>query len=135
MQRNTRIRQFLVVAGAASLMLATSIAAGAAHAQERIQRRRHEAGPRMPTRAAPSRVATDATYAPDESKLINSSGTMIGFDVDLMYAVATTLGVKVNENSVTFDDIIASIKARECTSSVTHPSADTAAREEADQFC
>ena len=42
---------------------------------------------------------------------MSASGTMIGFDVDLMYAIATTLGVKVNENNVTFDDIIAGIKS------------------------
>ena len=34
---------------------------------------------------------------------------MIGFDVDLMKAVATTLKLKVNENNVTFDSIIAGV--------------------------
>jgi polar amino acid transport system substrate-binding protein len=53
-------------------------------------------------------VATDATYAPDESM----SGTkMVGFDVDLINAVATTLGIKVKENNVTFDNIIAGMQA------------------------
>jgi polar amino acid transport system substrate-binding protein len=76
-------------------------------------------------------VATDATYAPDES--VNASGTMIGFDVDLMYAIATTLGVKVHENNVTFDDIIAGIKSGKYVignSSFT----DTAAREKQVNF-
>ncbi len=54
------------------------------------------------------RIATDATYAPDESM---SGTTMVGFDVDLMKAIATTLGVKINENNVTFDSIIGGIKA------------------------
>jgi polar amino acid transport system substrate-binding protein len=53
-------------------------------------------------------VATDATYPPDES--INGT-TMVGFDVDLMGAIATTLGVKYKENNVTFDDIIAGINS------------------------
>ncbi len=53
-------------------------------------------------------IATDATYAPDESM---SGNTMVGFDVDLIKAVATTLGVKVNENNVTFDNIIAGIQS------------------------
>jgi polar amino acid transport system substrate-binding protein len=36
--------------------------------------------------------------------------TMIGFDVDLMKAIATTLKLKINENNVTFAGIIAGIK-------------------------
>jgi len=51
-------------------------------------------------------VATDATYAPDESM---QGSTMVGFDVDLMYAIATTLGIKVKENNVTFDSILLGI--------------------------
>jgi polar amino acid transport system substrate-binding protein len=53
-------------------------------------------------------VATDATYPPDESM---SGTTMVGFDVDLMAAIAKTLGVKYKENNVTFEDIIGGIKA------------------------
>jgi polar amino acid transport system substrate-binding protein len=53
-------------------------------------------------------VATDATYAPDESM---SGTTMVGFDVDMMKAIATTLGVKSNENNVTFDSILGGIKS------------------------
>ena len=45
-------------------------------------------------------VATDATYAPDESM---HGSTMVGFDIDLMAAVAKTLGVAVKENNVTFE--------------------------------
>ncbi len=51
-------------------------------------------------------VATDATYAPDESM---KGTTMIGFDIDLMKAVATTLKISIHENSVTFDNILAGI--------------------------
>ena len=53
-------------------------------------------------------VATDATYAPDES--IKGS-TMVGFDIDLMNAIARTLGIKVHENNVTFANIIPGIKS------------------------
>ncbi len=53
-------------------------------------------------------VATDATYPPDEYMKGN---TMVGFDVDLMNALAATLGIKVKENNVTFDNIIAGIKS------------------------
>ena len=34
---------------------------------------------------------------------------MVGFDIDLMQAVGTTLGLKVAENNVTFDNIIVGI--------------------------
>jgi polar amino acid transport system substrate-binding protein len=53
-------------------------------------------------------VATDATYPPDESM---NGTTMVGFDVDLMNAIGTTLKLKVKEVNVTFDSIIAGIKA------------------------
>ncbi len=51
-------------------------------------------------------VATDATYAPDE---FMRGTTMVGFDVDLMNAIAKTLGITVHANNVTFDSIIAGI--------------------------
>jgi polar amino acid transport system substrate-binding protein len=35
--------------------------------------------------------------------------TMVGFDVDLMYAIAKTLDIKVKENNVTFESIILGI--------------------------
>ena len=38
---------------------------------------------------------------------------MVGFDVQLMGAIATTLGVKYKENNVTFDDIIGGINGRQ----------------------
>jgi polar amino acid transport system substrate-binding protein len=53
-------------------------------------------------------IATDATYAPDESM---SGNTMVGFDVNLMKAVAQTLGVNIVEHNVTFDNIIAGIQS------------------------
>ena len=53
-------------------------------------------------------VATDATYAPDEFMRGN---TMVGFDIDLMNAIAKTLGITVHANNVTFDNIIPGIKA------------------------
>jgi polar amino acid transport system substrate-binding protein len=130
MQRNTRIRQFLVVAGAASLLLATSVAAGAASTKGTYNAMDAKLVPAA-YKSGTIQVATDATYAPDES--VNASGTMIGFDVDLIHAIATTLGVKVNENNVTFDDIIAGIKAGKYVignSSFT----DTAAREKQVNF-
>ena len=54
-------------------------------------------------------AGTDATYPPDES--VNNAGKIIGFDIDLINAIGTTLGVKVTTNNVTFDNIIPGIQA------------------------
>ena len=48
---------------------------------------------------------TDGSYAPNE--FIGSDGkTMEGMDVDLLNAIATTLGLKVEYNNASFDTII-----------------------------
>jgi polar amino acid transport system substrate-binding protein len=107
MQRTFRIRQVLVVAGAAGLMMATSLTAGASTISGKYNA--------MDAKLVPSafkgktlQVATDATYPPDESM---KGTTMIGFDVDLFKAVAATLGLKESENNVTFDNIIPGISS------------------------
>ena len=130
MQRTIGFRQLLVAAGVVSLVLATSVTAGASSIKGVYSAADAKLVPAS-YKSGTIQVATDATYAPDES--ISSSGTMNGFDVDLMYAIATTLGVKVNENNVTFDDIIAGIKSGKYTvgnSSFT----DTKAREKQVNF-
>jgi polar amino acid transport system substrate-binding protein len=38
-----------------------------------------------------------------------NGSTIVGFDVDLMYAIAKTLGITVKENNVTFDSILLGI--------------------------
>lgn len=54
--------------------------------------------------------AMDATYAPDE--FVGSDGsTIVGFNVDLMKALAATLGLKVQAQNVTFSNIIPGIQA------------------------
>jgi polar amino acid transport system substrate-binding protein len=107
MQRTSRFRQVLVVAGAAGLMLATSLTAGASTTSGKYNA--------MDAKLVPSaykgktlQVATDATYPPDESI---KGTTMIGFDVDLFKAIATTLGLKEMESNVTFDNIIPGISS------------------------
>ena len=105
MQRLTRFRQVLVMAGVASLMLATSVSAGASSTSGKYNAADAKLVPSA-YKGTTLQVATDATYAPDES--MNGS-TMVGFDVDLMYAIAKTLGIKVKENNVTFDNIIVGI--------------------------
>jgi len=97
-----RFSRALVATGAVSLVLATSLTAGAAITTGVYNAADAKMVPAQYQKTT-WQVATDATYAPDESM----SGTkMVGFDVDLINAIATTLGVKVNENNVTFDNII-----------------------------
>jgi polar amino acid transport system substrate-binding protein len=91
--------------GVASLMLATSVSAGASS----ISGKHNAADAKLvPStyKGVTLQVATDATYAPDESM---HGSTMVGFDVDLMYAIAKTLGITVKENNVTFDSILLGI--------------------------
>lgn len=54
--------------------------------------------------------AMDATYAPDESVGTDGS-TLVGFDVDLMNALAVTLGIKVQAQNVSFNNIIPGIQS------------------------
>jgi len=105
MQRTLRFRQVLVVAGAAGLMLATSLTAGAST----ISGKYNAADAKLVPSAFKGKtlqVGTDASYPPDESF---KGTTMIGFDIDLFKAVATTLGLKETETNVPFLQIIGGI--------------------------
>ena len=82
MQRFTRFRQVLVMAGVASLMLATTVSAGASSISGKYNAADAKLVPSV-YKGKTLQVATDATYAPDESM---HGSTMVGFDVDLMYA-------------------------------------------------
>lgn len=53
-------------------------------------------------------VGTDPTYAPNEFK--DPAGKIIGFDVDLMNAVAATLGLTPEYRASLFDKIIPSVQ-------------------------
>jgi polar amino acid transport system substrate-binding protein len=88
-------------------MLASSVVAGAAGTSGTFNATDAKLVPAA-YKTSTLQVATDATYAPDESM---HGTTMIGFDVDLLKAIATTLKIKINENNVTFDGIIAGIKS------------------------
>lgn len=106
MKAVSRLRVGLVATGVASLVLASSVVAGASGSSGKYNAADAKLLPSM-YKGTTLQVATDATYAPDE--YMNGT-TMVGFDVDLLGAVATTLGIKVHENNVTFDNIIAGIK-------------------------
>jgi polar amino acid transport system substrate-binding protein len=59
---------------------------------------------------APFQVATDATYAPNEY-VDPDTGAIKGWDIDLGNAICKVMGVACTFNNVTFDDIIAQLKA------------------------
>jgi len=107
MLRITRVRSALVMTGVASLLLATSITAGAASTTGVYNAAAAKMVPAS-LKGKVLQVATDATYPPDE---MMKGSTMTGFDVDLMKAIGTTLGLKINETNVTFDSIIGGIQA------------------------
>ncbi len=106
MQRKSLFRHAAVVVGAGALVLSTGVVAGASTFGAKYNAADAKLVP-APYKTAVLQVATDATYPPDESM---QGTTMIGFDVDLMNAIASTLGVKIKENNVTFDSILAGIK-------------------------
>jgi polar amino acid transport system substrate-binding protein len=59
---------------------------------------------------SPLQIATDATYAPNE--FINpDTGAIEGWDIDLGNALCKVMGLVCTFNNVTFDDIIAQLKA------------------------
>src|ERR1039458_3955469 len=105
MLRISRVRQALVVTGITSLVLASTLVAGATTMSGKFNAADAKLVPAA-YKGTTLQVATDATYAPDESM---SGTTMVGFDIDLLKAVATTLNIKIHENSVTFANILAGI--------------------------
>ncbi|AGB21185.1 protein kinase-like protein/extracellular solute-binding protein, family 3 [Mycobacterium sp. JS623] len=56
-------------------------------------------------------IGVNVPYAPNEFK--NASGEIVGFDVDLMNAVAKTLGLTPDYRETGFEAIIPSIRARD----------------------
>lgn len=106
MKRFTRVRSAIVVAGAAALLASGAVTAGASPMTGAYNKMDASLVPAA-YKGTTLQVATDATYPPDESM---KGSTMVGFDVDMMKAIATTLGVKFKENNVTFDNIIGGIE-------------------------
>lgn len=106
MKRITRLRSTFVVLGVATLLASTVVAAGASTTSGKYNA--------MDAKLVPAayknttlQVATDATYPPDE---FSNGSTMVGFDIDLMKAIGTTLGLKYKEVDATFLTIIAGIE-------------------------
>ena len=54
-------------------------------------------------------VLTSSGYEPYE--MVNEQGELIGFDIDLMHAIADEIGVEITWNDVNFDGILASLQA------------------------
>jgi polar amino acid transport system substrate-binding protein len=58
------------------------------------------------------RVASDASYPPNEFIKSGSNGTVIGMDPDLVTALGQVMGLKVQVRNATFDGIIPGIQAK-----------------------
>lgn len=110
MHQISRVRFALITTGVASLVLASSVVAGATSMHSTTGTYNAADAKAVPAiyKGKTLKVATDATYAPDESM---RGSTMIGFDVDLMKAIAKTLGLSISESNVTFNGILLGIKA------------------------
>jgi len=90
---------------------ATSTACRAACAAASGVRSTAAAKPQVPsTITGPIQIATDATYAPNEFVDPNT-GAISGWDIDLGNAICKVMGLVCTFNNVTFDDIIAQLKA------------------------
>ena len=109
MQQISRARVALVTMGVASLLLATTVAAGASSSGMKGTYNAN-AAKLVPAsfKGMTLKVASDASYAPDE---LIKNGNVIGFDVDLINAIATTLGIKVKTSNVTFNGILLGIQS------------------------
>ena len=107
MKRLTGLRSAIVVLGAASLLASTVVTAAGASSMSGVYNAKDAALVPAAYKGTTLQVATDASYPPDE--FFNGS-TMVGFDLDLMKAIGTTLGVKYKEVNATFSTIIAGIE-------------------------
>ncbi len=59
------------------------------------------------SKPATIKIATDATFAPFE--FTNDAGDLVGFDVDLMNAIAEKAGIKFEWVNVPFDSVLAGL--------------------------
>ncbi len=103
----TRFRSAVVALGALSLVASTSVMAGASAPSAKYNAKDAALVPAA-YKHITLQVASDATYAPDE---FVKGTSLVGFDLDLMKAIGTTLGIKYTENNVTFDTIITGMVA------------------------
>jgi polar amino acid transport system substrate-binding protein len=113
MRSNRSLRVVATVASAGVLLLSATVVAGASV--------KSHSTPSASLNAAAAKLvpgvykaktlqsAMDASYAPDE--FTDANGKVIGFDADLMKALATTLGLNVVNQNVTFDNIIPGIQS------------------------
>lgn len=107
MPRISRVRRALITVGVSSLVLISTTVAGAAP-KVAVYNATDAAMVPLVYRGVPLTVASDAIYAPDE---FMRGSRMVGFDISLMKAIGTTLGLRIKEKQVTFGRIIVGIKS------------------------
>ncbi len=61
-------------------------------------------------------VLTSSGYEPYE--MVNEQGELIGFDIELMEAIAEELGISITWNDVNFDGILASLQTNQATMAI-----------------
>ncbi len=81
---------------------------GAPHATVAVDKAAQALVPAEIASAGALEVGIDPTYPPNEYK--NDAGDIVGWEVDLFNAVAAKLGLTVNYNQSTFDNIIPGIE-------------------------
>jgi polar amino acid transport system substrate-binding protein len=106
MKRISGLRTTFVALGAATLLASTVVTAGASTTSGTYNAADAKLVPAA-YKGTTLQVATDASYPPDEYV---KGTTLVGFDLDLMKALAVTLGVKYKESNVTFNTIIGGIQ-------------------------
>lgn len=63
------------------------------------------------------KVATDPTFIPFEFQ--NTDGKLVGFDIDLMNAIAASAGLAVHFESMPFDGMISTLQARKVDAAIS----------------
>lgn len=92
-----------ILLGAAGLLAAVSLAACSSSSSKDAQASIEKKGKLV--------VAISPDYAPFEFKaLINGKDTIVGSDVQLAQAIADELGVKLELSSMSFDNVLTSVK-------------------------
>ena len=98
---NKRVRRFGAI-GAACIVLTVL---GPAASRKRAARPRRD---RQPPTARVYSVGTDAAYAPFESQ--NEKGEIVGFDIDIVRAVAAKAGIEVKFVNTPWEGIFNALK-------------------------
>lgn len=103
----THARSTIAVVGVATLLASSAVVTAGASGTSGVYNAADAKLVPTAYKATTLQVATDASYPPDEYL---KGTSIVGFDLDLMKAIAATLGVKYKVSNVTFSTIIGGIE-------------------------